>query len=79
MVHSGLQRQVLGLYKQVQRAIRTKPQESQAAFLNYARTEFKTNAKDIKRTDVLHIEHLLRTGSKQLKLFKSPHVKSLQR
>lgn len=43
----------------------------------YIRSEFKKNAKSIAKTDILHIEHTLRRGQRQLKMFQGEHVKGM--
>ncbi|KAG9488133.1 succinate dehydrogenase assembly factor 1, mitochondrial [Eleutherodactylus coqui] len=69
--HSKLQKQVLSLYKQFLRAGKDKP-----GFVPRIQHEFKKNAK-IPRTDVMHIEYLLRRGWRQLDQLKDVHTKQL--
>ncbi|EER24737.1 complex 1 protein (LYR family) protein [Coccidioides posadasii C735 delta SOWgp] len=79
---SGLQRQVLALYRQCLREIRkkpvliTKPQGSQANFKRYARQEFQKN-RDVNRKDFATIEYLLRRGQKQLEMYASPGIRNI--
>jgi len=64
--HSRLQLQVLALYRQCLRVARNKP-----GAMDYVRSEFRKNA-DIKKTEVMHIEHLLRRGQRQLESLQKP-------
>lgn len=69
--HSQLQVQVLSLYKQFLRATEKRP-----GFRSYIREEFKKNSQ-LKKTDVLHVEYLLRRGKRQLETLTSQSVNSL--
>ncbi|XP_041035020.1 succinate dehydrogenase assembly factor 1, mitochondrial [Carcharodon carcharias] len=69
--HSKLQKQVLNLYKQFLRAAREKP-----GFLPLIHDEFHKNSR-IPRTDVMHIEYLLRRGQRQLDLLSKSNTKQL--
>ncbi|XP_048378361.1 succinate dehydrogenase assembly factor 1, mitochondrial [Stegostoma tigrinum] len=69
--HSKLQKQVLSLYKQFLRAAREKP-----GFLPLVCSEFRKNSQ-IPRTDVMHIEYLLRRGQRQLELLRNSNTKQL--
>uniref|UniRef100_A0A8C5PYC4 Complex 1 LYR protein domain-containing protein n=1 Tax=Leptobrachium leishanense TaxID=445787 RepID=A0A8C5PYC4_9ANUR len=69
--HSKLQKQILSLYKQFLRAGKEKP-----GFLPQIQQEFRKNAK-IAKTDVMHIEYLLRRGQRQLEQLKDVHTKQL--
>ena len=65
--HSGLQQNVLKLYRAALRAAAAKrdpeSRRSARAFISF---EFHKNAAAIKRSDVQRIEHLLRIGERQL-------------
>ncbi|XP_075393471.1 LOW QUALITY PROTEIN: succinate dehydrogenase assembly factor 1, mitochondrial [Tenrec ecaudatus] len=69
--HSRLQKQVLGLYRELLRAGRGKPGAEARV-----RAEFRQNA-CLPRSDVLRIEYLYRRGRRQLLLLNSTHAKSL--
>ncbi|XP_060712129.1 succinate dehydrogenase assembly factor 1, mitochondrial [Hemiscyllium ocellatum] len=69
--HSKLQKQVLSLYKQFLRAAKEKP-----GFMPLVCSEFRRNSK-IPRTDVMHIEYLLRRGQRQLELLRNSNTKQL--
>ncbi|KAK3500568.1 hypothetical protein B0T13DRAFT_535423 [Neurospora crassa] len=64
---SGLQKEVLGLYRKCLRECRKKPEATRAHFRAFARTEFEKNIKVDKR-DFSAIEFLLRKGSRQLEI-----------
>ncbi|OWF41192.1 Succinate dehydrogenase assembly factor 1, mitochondrial [Mizuhopecten yessoensis] len=70
--HSKIQLQVLSLYKQFLRLSRQKP-----GLDDHIRSEFKKNARDMSRTDILHVEHALRRGQRQLKMFQGEQVKGM--
>lgn len=69
--HSNLQKLVLSLYKQFLRAAKDKP-----GFLPRIQHDFRKNSK-IPRTDVMHIEYLLRLGRRQLDQLKDSNTKQL--
>nr|XP_033793540.1 succinate dehydrogenase assembly factor 1, mitochondrial [Geotrypetes seraphini]XP_033793545.1 succinate dehydrogenase assembly factor 1, mitochondrial [Geotrypetes seraphini] len=69
--HSKLQKQILSLYKQFLKAGKEKP-----GFLPRIQDEFRKNAK-IPKTDVMHIEYLLRRGQRQLEQLKDSHTKQM--
>ncbi|KAA1477538.1 hypothetical protein DENSPDRAFT_844701 [Dentipellis sp. KUC8613] len=72
---SGLQKDVLLLYRRALRMVRTKPPAAQPKFLLFVRWSFKTQAASISPRDVSAIEHLLRRGRRQLETYESPTVK----
>ncbi|KAK4105880.1 hypothetical protein N658DRAFT_415979 [Parathielavia hyrcaniae] len=74
---SGLQRDVLALYRQCLRECRKKPEASRDNFRVFARTEFEKNIKVDKR-DFGAIEFLLRKGRRQLDMYASPGVKDIR-
>ncbi|KAE8636082.1 hypothetical protein XENTR_v10002834 [Xenopus tropicalis] len=69
--HSKLQKQILSLYRQFLQAGKEKP-----GFVPRIRDEFRRNAK-IPKTDVMHIEHLLRRGQRQLQQLQDANTKQL--
>ncbi|KAL1955036.1 hypothetical protein VTO42DRAFT_327 [Malbranchea cinnamomea] len=73
---SGLQREVLSLYRQCLRAIRKKPAESQGNFRRFARQEFQKNL-SISKKDFNAIEYLIRKGHRQLDMYSSPGVRNI--
>ena len=82
---SGLQREVLSLYRLVLREAKQKDhellQQSSATTngtnttLHYAKEEFRRQANQIPRSDFQRIEQQLRQGNKQLQLLRMPGVK----
>ncbi|KXH50828.1 hypothetical protein CSIM01_01677 [Colletotrichum simmondsii] len=86
---SGLQREVLALYRQCIREIRKKPEASLCtSFLmcrsaqhhtdQHNRTEFERYITVDKR-DFSVVEHLLRKGRRQLETYSSPSIKDISR
>ncbi|KAL2207239.1 hypothetical protein CC79DRAFT_1368125 [Sarocladium strictum] len=73
---SGLQREVLGLYRQCLRESRKKPQTSRVHFENFARQEFARNL-GVDRKDFGAIEFLLRKGKRQLDAYSAPGIKDI--
>ncbi|KAK4128924.1 hypothetical protein N657DRAFT_563690 [Parathielavia appendiculata] len=74
---SGLQKNVLALYRQCLRECRKKPEASRENFRVFARNEFEKNIKIDKR-DFGAIEFLLRKGRRQLDMYASPGVKDIR-
>ncbi|KAL2040050.1 hypothetical protein N7G274_006953 [Stereocaulon virgatum] len=75
---SGLQRNVLSLYRQSLREIRKKPIDVQSNFRGYARSEFAKNV-TLDKKDFAAIEYLLRKGQRQLEIYSGPGIKSIVR
>lgn len=70
--HSGIQRQVLALYREcLQAASRLPTPQSQQAARAFTRAEFRQN---VGRLEVLRIEHQLRAGRKKLERYTAPGV-----
>ncbi|XP_036602380.1 succinate dehydrogenase assembly factor 1, mitochondrial [Trichosurus vulpecula] len=69
--HSRLQKQVLGLYRELLRAARGKPGAEARV-----RAEFREHAR-LPRTDVLRIEYLYRRGRRQLEQLRDSHTTAL--
>ncbi|GAB4825616.1 hypothetical protein Ancab_008490 [Ancistrocladus abbreviatus] len=74
---SGMQRQVLSLYRRFLRAARTKPPEDRRKMESIVSAEFRSNSKSVDRKNFLYIEYLLRRGQKQLDQLKSPDTVSI--
>mmetsp|Transcript_9918 Transcript_9918/g.25235 ORF Transcript_9918/g.25235 Transcript_9918/m.25235 type:complete len:108 (-) Transcript_9918:649-972(-) len=70
---SGLQRQVLSLYRAALRTAREKPDDQRRMIEEYTRGEFQKHA-SLSKSDYMRIEHMLRKGSKQLELLNMPHT-----
>ncbi|AQZ11002.1 YDR379C-A [Zygosaccharomyces parabailii] len=73
---SGLQKEVLHLYRTSIRVAHTKPKENQPHFISYAREEFG-KYKNLSRKDFTTIEHLLRVGNKRISLYSAPELKDI--
>ncbi|PCD22729.1 hypothetical protein FGRA07_04099 [Fusarium graminearum] len=73
---SGLQKEVLALYRNCLRETRKKPQATRPHFESYARNEFARNL-SIDKRDFAAIEFLLRKGRRQLEVYGSPATSSL--
>ncbi|KAK4168801.1 complex 1 protein-domain-containing protein [Cladorrhinum sp. PSN259] len=75
---SGLQKEVLSLYRQCLRECRKKPEATRMHFRSFARNEFENNTAIDKR-DFGAIEFLLRKGRRQLEMYASPGVKDIRK
>jgi len=72
---SGLQKDVLNLYKRALRIARTKPAETRGKFDILIRYTFRTQASSVGPRQINAIEHLLRKGQRQLEIYEVPSVK----
>ncbi|KAI1408772.1 hypothetical protein F5Y13DRAFT_194024 [Hypoxylon sp. FL1857] len=71
---SGLQKEVLSLYRSCLRESRKKPAATRPHFESFARSEFDKHINTDKR-DFFAIEFLLRKGRRQLEMYSSPGIK----
>lgn len=69
---SGMQKQVLSLYRGFLRAARSKSPEDRHQIELIVSSEFRKNSKEVDRKNFIYIEYLLRRGKKQLEQLKSP-------
>ncbi|OQU99607.1 hypothetical protein CLAIMM_05217 [Cladophialophora immunda] len=76
MRHSGLQREVLKLYRACLRAAGKKPEATRENFRNAARREFRKNQK-VDKKDFGAVEALIRMGARKLELYSSPGVRDI--
>jgi succinate dehydrogenase assembly factor 1 len=74
MVHSGLQRSVLSLYRKALKVARSKPLEFRQANEEYVKRVFREDAASVRRTDFRTIEFMVRMGEKKVKLVAAPDV-----
>ncbi|KAL2349690.1 hypothetical protein BJ546DRAFT_1017424 [Cryomyces antarcticus] len=74
---SGLQRDVLSLYRRCLRAVRKKPAATRANFLAFAQREFRDHTA-LDKKDFAAIEYLLRRGERQLEMYRSPGIRNLR-
>jgi len=75
---SGIQRDVLSLYRVCLRTVKQKPPESQLNFRAYVRDEFRAHL-TVSKKDFATIEHLLRVGRRKLDTYAQPGVKNIYR
>ena len=73
---TGLQRDVLYLYRQYIRMAYKKPEDSRPHFLNFVRGEFRKNS-NLSRREFNAIEYLIRTGKRRLEMYQDPTVKDI--
>lgn len=73
---SGLQRDVLSLYRQCLRTARTKPASTRPNFEAYARHEFERNI-GLDKKDFGAVEFLLRKGHRQLETYRAPTITNI--
>ncbi|KAH6690402.1 hypothetical protein F5X68DRAFT_202854 [Plectosphaerella plurivora] len=74
---SGLQKEVLGLYRQCLRGIREKPEAARPHFLSFAKAEFRKSL-SVDKKDFAAIEFLLRKGRRQLEVYSSPGIRDVR-
>jgi len=73
---SGLQRDVLSLYRNCLRATRKKPADSRPNFKVFTRREFEKNM-SLDKKDFGTIEFLLRKGNRQLETYGESGVRNI--
>lgn len=73
---SGLQREVLKLYRQCMRAVRKKPIDKQDHWRDYVRLEF-AKYRHLPKKSFSVIEHLLRTGHRRCEMYLNPQIKDI--
>ncbi|KAF1971417.1 complex 1 protein-like protein [Bimuria novae-zelandiae CBS 107.79] len=74
---TGLQKDVLSLYRQCLRAARRKPAENREHFRALARSEFSKYG-TVDRKDFNTIEYLLRRGRRQLDMYGEEGVRDVK-
>ncbi|XP_061958663.1 succinate dehydrogenase assembly factor 1, mitochondrial-like [Populus nigra] len=74
---SGMQKQVLSLYRGFLRAACSKPPEDRRQIESFVSAEFRCNSKQVDRKNFIYIEYLLRRGKKQLEQLNSPDTVGL--
>ncbi|KAF1832916.1 hypothetical protein BDW02DRAFT_570619 [Decorospora gaudefroyi] len=75
---SGLQKDVLSLYRQCLRAVKLKPNDTQSHFRDFARSEFHKH-RDVGKKDFGTIEYLLRRGRNQLESYSDSGIRDIRR
>ena len=73
---SGLQKDVLALYRQCLRAARAKPADTRLNFESFARREFEKHL-NMDKKDFGAIEFLLRKGNRQLETCTAPNITNI--
>jgi len=74
---SGLQREILSLYRKCLRETRKKPADARPNFLRYAQSEFRQHQHHDKK-DYSAIEYMLRKGQRQLETYSSPGIRNIK-
>lgn len=74
---SGLQREVLKLYRQCIRSTYTKPAENRLHWREYVRGEFDKH-KGLPKKSFSVIEHLLRVGNRRYEMYLDPSIKDVR-
>lgn len=74
---SGMQKQVLSLYRGFLRAARSKSEEERSKIESVVSQEFRSNSKEVDRKNFQYIEYLLRLGYKQLDQLRNPGTTGL--
>jgi len=77
MALSGLQKEVIALYRHCLRAARQKPSATQSHFKAYARAEFDKSIM-VSKKDFTAIEFLLRKGRRQLDLYSQSSIRDIR-
>ncbi|KAH9950577.1 hypothetical protein B0H21DRAFT_776544 [Amylocystis lapponica] len=72
---SGLQKDVLSLYRRALRMVYTKPPSVQPKFHLFVKYNFRTQAEAVSPRDVAAIEHLLRRGRRQVEAYEDSKVR----
>ncbi|KAK6510997.1 hypothetical protein TWF506_010083 [Arthrobotrys conoides] len=75
--HTGLQREVLSLYRSCLRAVYHKPIDSRTHFKSFVTQEFRKYATEVERKDFDTVEFLLRKGKRQLEVYGDPNIKRM--
>ena len=74
---SGMQKQVLSLYRGFLRAARSKSDEERHKIESIVSEEFRRNSKEVDQKNFIYIEYLLRRGNKQLDQLRNPGTRGL--
>ena len=73
---SGLQLEVLALYRSALRASRTKGDKA-PDFTKFAQYQFRKDAAAVSKKDISKIEFMIRNGKRKIRQFESPSVTSI--
>ncbi|KAF1355106.1 complex 1 protein-domain-containing protein [Delphinella strobiligena] len=75
---SGLQRDVLSLYRKCLREARKKPLDVRSNFLDFARSEFRQHL-HVDKKDFSAVEYMVRKGHRQLEIYSAPGIRNVMR
>ncbi|ODQ51775.1 hypothetical protein SAICODRAFT_59404 [Saitoella complicata NRRL Y-17804] len=75
--YSGIQLDVLHLYRACFRAVRSKPVDAQPHFKHFIRSEFQKNM-GLSKKDFSTVEFLVRKGNRQLEMYRNPGIKDIR-
>lgn len=73
---SGLQREVLKLYRACFRSIKTKPHGTRDHWKAYIREEFEKH-RSLPKKQFSVIEHLIRVGHRRYEMYLNPNIKDI--
>ncbi|OZJ06430.1 hypothetical protein BZG36_00463 [Bifiguratus adelaidae] len=73
---SGIQQEVLTLYKECFRAARLKPKANRPHFYTFIRQQFRQH--HVRKSDFATIEYLLRRGRRQLETYRQSSIDDIQ-
>lgn len=76
MPKSGLQKDVIQLYRACLRAVRSKPESAQENWYAYVRKSFYER-RTVKKKDFSTIEYYLRIGHRKLEQYGQPGIKNI--
>jgi hypothetical protein len=78
-VHSGIQKQVLSLFREALRCATKMPDKSASlTATTYIRNEFRDKAANVDRLDFQRVEHLLRAARKKIDSLSGKYVSGFQ-
>lgn len=75
-MRSGLQNDVIHLYRACLRAVRTKPEETQPNWHAFVRRNFDEHMK-VKKKDFVTIEYHVRVGNRRLEQYSQPGITNI--
>ncbi|GAU18960.1 hypothetical protein TSUD_229510 [Trifolium subterraneum] len=75
---SGMQKQVLSLYRGFLRVARSKSEEERRNIESVVKQEFRRDSKEVDRKNFQYIEYLLRRGNKQLDQLRNPDSRCVE-
>ncbi|KAK9467040.1 hypothetical protein V1512DRAFT_261789 [Lipomyces arxii] len=73
---TGLQKEVLGLYRKCLREVRKKPENARTNFLIFTRRQFEPHL-SLSKSDFATIEYLMRKGNQMLETYSNPGVRNV--